>query len=220
MLTLAEIVEIGVVGVTIALLRGYFGNKRTKALDAVVSRMGFVSEGDDWKRDNSAPQLETALFARGVDGRIVNIITGRNASLDCSFFDYGYGVRRGSVHQTVAAFSGNFCFPQFEIAPKNIVRRLSNAVLHKEIQFDSDPGFSERLGLRGPDEERVREMFAARLRSFLHGLDPQTPFTIEGCGRSLIIYQRGRKIDPEEFPAFVRETTDMARIFFNSCGPK
>src|SRR5579862_2995964 len=102
------IVVLVAIAIAIAIRQGFVGNKRTKALKEVAGQLGLTFEGEDWSQASNAPQLETALFARGGDGQLQNIMAGDNAGLECSFFDYGYGVRRGSVHQTVAAFSQAF----------------------------------------------------------------------------------------------------------------
>jgi hypothetical protein len=210
-----QIVAIGAIGIAIAILRWFFGNRRSKALKEVAHQLGLTFEGEDWSHTNNAPQLETPLFACGANGEVQNIITGRCAGLDCSFFDYGYGVRRGSTHQTVAAFSQDVWFPQFEIAPQDVLHRMGDVILHKEIHFESNPGLSRLFRVLSVDEEKVRELFAPALLSFIEGIEERPKWHLEGSGRTLIIYRRGRKAEPGEFPKFVQDTTEMAKTFFS-----
>ena len=91
-------------------------------------------------------------------------------------------------------------------------------IVHKNIQFQSNPDFSTRFRLRSPEEEKIRELFTPGMLSFLEGLDPNVKWHLEGCGLTLYIYRLEDLVKPEEFPQFVEETTAMAETFFSLSG--
>jgi hypothetical protein len=207
--------------VTVIILSQIFlKRQRTQALTEVALRMGFNFEGEEWSHDSRAPQLETALFEGKSGEKVRNIMSGSGAGLDIRLFDFSYRSGKSSVSQTLAAFSQDVWLPQFEIAPQDMLHKLGDAVFHKAIHFESHPNFSKRFWLVSVDEEKTRELFTPGMLSFLESFDAESKCHIEGSGRTLVIYRRAKKVKPEEFPAFVAETTGIAKAFFSLSGLK
>jgi len=95
---------------------------------------------------------------------------------------------------------------------------LSNvvdAVIHQQIDFPSDPAFSDRFHLVGTDKDRIRELFTGDMREFLTTIEPE--WRIEGAGHTLVVYQAGYLVKPDELPDFIDKTTDIAKDFFSHC---
>jgi hypothetical protein len=207
-------------GAAIAFVGNLFERRRTKALQDVAFRLGFSFEAKDWSRNAQAPQLETRLFARKGGGEIRNIMAGHRDGLAVTFFDHSYRQGKTSTRQTVAAFTQDFWFPQFEIAPQNVVYRLGNMILHRDIRFESHPELSKRFRIRSVDEQKIRELITPALLSFLEGIDSSAKWDIEGSGKTLVIYRVGKRTKPEEFPEFVEQTTGMAKTFMSLAGLK
>jgi hypothetical protein len=202
------------------LLSNFISQRRTNILMAIAHQLGFAFEGDDWGVGSRAPQLETPLFERGRDKIFRNIMTGSRAGVDSNFFDYSFGRGRHSTQQTLATFTQDSWLPLFEIAPKNILGKLGNTILRKDIRIGSHPGFSTQFHVRSSEEEKIRAMLTSELLTYLEGLDPKMKWHIEGCGHSLVIYRLGKMVKPENFAAFVEETTAIAKAFYTFSGLK
>jgi hypothetical protein len=89
---------------------------------------------------------QTPLFKRGWAQNSTNVMKGTFAGYETSVFDYSFTTGTGkTMHtctQTVVVFQQNLPLPVFELRPENIVDRIGEALLHKNITFDSHPAFS------------------------------------------------------------------------------
>ncbi|MBS1850748.1 MAG: hypothetical protein JST79_07535 [Acidobacteria bacterium] len=202
-----------------------FARKRTQALTAVAMEIGFNFEGETWRDEKQAPYVGMALFKKGHSQKFCNIMTGSAAGLRVSLFDYSFTTGGGkSSHtysQTVAAFSkAGISLPEFAMQPEGVLQKIGNVLTHKDINFDSHPEFSRRCHLRSPDEERTRVVFTPALLSYFEGLDRRKKWRVEGLDDCLIIYRLDKKTKPQDFRAFLEETTGMANSFFTLCGLK
>ncbi len=207
------------VGVIYA-ITSWFERRRTQALTATAMEIGFLFVGTEWKDVPQPPQLQTALFDRGHSKAFRNIMTGGVAGLRAFLFDYKYTVGGGrssrTYSQTVAAYSKTGVqLPSFNLQPQGLMHKLWDAVVHKDITFDSHPSFAQRYGLRGAEAERIRTVFTPPLISFLEVLDPQKKWQIEGMGDTLIIYRGGKKAKPGDFRVFLEETSGLAGQFLS-----
>jgi hypothetical protein len=149
-------------------------------------------------------------------GRFSNVMTGGSVALQISLFDYTYPAGKTSVTQTVAAFSQDQILPPFALRPENFLDRLGDAIVHNDIDFDSNPEFSKRYLLKSPDEAGTRRLFTPSLLTYLEQF--QTSWYVEGTGPLLIVYHGGRAVSPSDLPAFLEETSRIARTFFASDG--
>jgi hypothetical protein len=197
--------------------------KRTQSLQAAAQDMGFIFEGEDWSDRTQAPQLDAVLFGKGSRQRFVNIMTGAVGGFKTSLFDYSFTVGGGkssnTLTQTVAAFSQELWLPLFEMRREVFFDRIGDAFVHKDINFDSHPEFSERYLLRGAEQDKIRELFTPALLTFLQGLSPEDKWHIEGVGATLILYRSDVTVGAGEIRPFLDETS-LARTFFGSCGLK
>jgi hypothetical protein len=211
---------VAVIAVTTAtwMLSNFLARKRTSVLMVVAHQLGFAFAGDDWIRGSRAPQLETPLFRRGRDRLFRNIMIGSRAGLEVSFFDYSFGRGRRSTHQTLATFSQDVWLPLFEIAPKNLIHKVGDTILQRDIHFESHPSFSSLFQLRSSEEQKVKALFTSGLLSYLESLDPKMKWHLEACGLTLVIYRRGKLVRPEKYAGFVEETTAIAKAFFMLSG--
>jgi len=96
--------------------------------------------------------------------------------------------------------------------------RLTDVFTHKDIDFDSYPGFSHRYLLRGSEVDAVRELFAPSLLTSIEGLPIEEKWHIEGDGRTLILYRSDVIVGAEEIQLLLEQTSSMAKTFFNCCG--
>lgn len=201
-------------------INAWFAHKRTQALTAVSMEIGCVFVGHEWKDVQQAPALQTALFTRGHGKRFRNIMTSSVAGLRTYLFDYAFTVGGGrssrTYNQTVAAYGksgGNL--PLFNLRPQGLMHKLWDAVVHKDISFDSHPNFSQRYVVQGPEIERIRTLFTPALLSFLEQVDQQKKWQLEGMGDTLIIYRAGKKAKPGDFRSFLEQTSSLGSQFFS-----
>jgi hypothetical protein len=192
--------------------------RRTRAMQAAAGTIGFTFQGDDWIYPTPSPQLGTTLFTRA-GGRVANVMTGTAEGLNTSLFDCSCPSRSsgtGGFSQTVGAFSQELWLPLFEVRPvgaSDPIRRVWG-----DVQIDFD--FKERYVLRGTDEDKLRELFTPALTSALDSFTPEEHWHIEGMGTTLILYRAGVMVRTEDLPAFLQQTSLIARTFFSLCGLK
>jgi hypothetical protein len=201
-------------------ITSWLERRRTQALAALSLEMGFLFVGTDWNGVAQPPQCQTALFNRGHHKRFQNIMSSHVAGLRTFLFDYIYVVGGGrssrTYRQTVAAFCKDGAhLPQFEFRPKGLMQKLWDAMVHKDITFDSNPNFANRFVLRSPEVERTCASFTPGLLSFLESLDPAKKWQIEGLGDTLIVYRSGKRAKPPVFKSFLQETSALAQQFFS-----
>jgi hypothetical protein len=196
----------------------YLARRRFAALSAAAFHMGLKFEGQEWESTSQAPEMDSPLFAMASPHPFANILTGSRNGIECSFFDYTIGGGRRSIHQTVAMFIQAFAMPTFEISPQDVVHRLGDKILHKEIGFASHPDISKRYRILSTDELRARELLTPALLEFLEGLDPKPKWHIEGSGHTLVIFRFGKIIEVENYVAFVKETSRIAGNFIDLSG--
>jgi hypothetical protein len=207
--------------VVVYLVVSLFARRRAKALTDAATQLGFTYNGDKWLDHSRKPQLETWLFLHETyNPRFENIIFGNRDGLSCNFFDYSFTMGKSTIRQTVARFTQDVQIPSFALAPQDILHKVSDAVLHKAIQFESDPDFSKRYRLVSSDEEKARALFTPELLSFVESLDASKKWHVEGAGTALVVYRRGKTVRPEEFAAFVEQTTQLAKSFLSCSGLK
>ena len=189
--------------------------KRTLELTTTAQQIGFEFLGNTWSGPAVSPRHRISILQR-VRGKCLNAMTGASGALQISLFDYTYRVGKSTTTQTLAAFSQNVELPPFALRPENFLDRIGDAILHNDLDFGSNPEFSRRYLLRSPDETNTRRLFTPGLMTYLE----QTPsnWNIEGTGATLILYRGGSPVNPSDLPAFLEETSRIARTFFSSEG--
>lgn len=216
------IVATVVVFIIFIVLRQIQAKRRTQALISLAPAIGFTFEGDGWSDPSRAQRLQMPLFDRGHSRKFRNVMAGQFGGFDTSLFDYWYttggGKSSNTWTQTVVALTQDLWLPVFELRPEGVLDRVADAFTHKDIDFESNPGFSHRYLLRGPEGDKVRELFAPPLLTFLEGLPTEEKWHMEGDGHTLILYRSNVIVSAEEIQPLLDRTTAMARTFFSSCG--
>jgi len=195
----------------------HYARKRTRELTAVAQQIGFQFIGKDWTGPSLPSQPRISLLQR-TRGRFSNVMTGASGGLQISLFDYTYPMGKSSVTQTVACFSQDRQLPPFALRPENFLDRIGDAIVHNDIDFDSNPEFSKRYFLKSPDEAGTRRIFTPSLLTYLEQF--QTNWCVEATGPTLVVYHGGRPVSPADVPAFFEETSRIARTFFSSEGTR
>jgi hypothetical protein len=143
-------------------------------------------------------------------------MTRASGGLQVSLFDYTYAVGKATATQILAAFTQDLPLPPFALRPENFLDRIGDALQHNDIDFDSNPEFSRRYLLCSPDEANTRRLFTPSLLAYLGQI--QTNWNIEATGPTLILYRGAMLANPSDLPAFLDETSRIARTFFASEG--
>jgi len=199
-------------------LRNALSRKRTAALTNAAIGIGFTFAGEDWPDKGRAPLLETELFGKGHSHEIKNTMIGSGSGFRISLFDYSFVVGGGKSQQTyaqtVAAFSKDDIYlPYFAMRSANILDKAWDTLAHKNIHFDAHPECARRYALQGALPEKVRELFAPSLISFVTGLDSHEKWHIEGAGNTLFVYRASKKVAPDQLRNFLDQTTAVATGF-------
>ena len=204
-----------VIVATIVSISIHYARKRTRELTEVAQQIGFQFVGKAWPGPALSSQHKTSLLQR-TRGRFSNVMTGSSGGLRISLFDYTYPAGKTQIAQTIAAFVQDRQMPPFAMRPENFFDRIGDAIVHNDIDFDSNPEFSRRYLLKSPDEAATRSLFTPALLTYLEQF--QTSWCVEGSGPTLLVYRGGRPARPSDLPAFLEETSRVARTFFASEG--
>jgi hypothetical protein len=192
-----------------------YAKKRARELTEVAQRIGFQFVGKAWTGPSLSSQHKTSLLQR-TRGRFSNVMTGSSGGLQISLFDYTYPMGKSSVTQTVAAFSQDQQLPPFALRPENFLDRIGDAIVHNDIDFDSNPEFSKRYLLKSPDEAGTRRLFTPAFLAYLEQC--QANWCVEGSGPTLLVFHGRGTVTPSDLPTFLEETSRIARTFFASGG--
>jgi hypothetical protein len=193
--------------------------RRTKDLAALAQQMGFTFLEKGGNGPVLSPGYKTSLLQR-TRGRYHNTIAGQMDGFQVSVFDYTYGNGKNSVTQTLTCFSQNAELPAFELRPENIFDKIGDAIVNRDIDFDSHPEFSRRYHLRTPEEARIRMLFNPGLLTYLEQIPPDKKWHVEASGPSLIIYRHRWPAPAVEVPALLNEASAIAKMIFQNAGIK
>lgn len=193
--------------------------KRTQELTKLAPQLGFTFMGKAWSGPSFDSQHKTSVLQR-THGQFSNVMVGFAGDLPAILFDYTYSAGKSSVSQTIACFSNKVQLPPFILKPENIFDRLGDAFVHNDIDFDSNPVFSERYALKSPDEQATRRLFTPSLLASMEHLPSATGWIIEANGTNLFLYRQGHTVSAADLHAFLQETSTIARTIFISDGLK
>jgi len=148
------------------------------------------------------------------------VMVGSAGNLQTIVFDYTYRAGKSTTTQTLACFTLDRPLPPFLLKPEGLFDRIGDAFVHNDIDFDSNPVFSERYALKSPDEPATRRLFTPSLLSSMEQLPSDKTWIIEANGPNLFLYHHGRTISAADLPTFLQETSTIARTIFSSDGLK
>ena len=189
--------------------------KRTQELIQLAPQLGFTFMGKAWTGPSFDSQHKTSLLQR-TRGQFSNVMVGSAADLPAILFDYTYSAGKNSVSQTIACFSHKTELPPFILKAESLFDRLGDAFVHNDIDFDSNPVFSERYTLKSPDEQGTRRLFTPSLLTSIENLPYAVGWILEANGANLFLYRQGRTVSAADLPTFIQETSTIARTIFSS----
>ncbi len=152
-----------------------------------------------------------ALFRRGFQKNIRNVMKGSVGGVDTLVFEYSYKflpTSRASEAYTVAVFTDwNWALPDFELAHTGLLDKLANIQGLLAIHFDTNPEFSKHYALRSADEQAVRALFQPAVIDFFASRPPsilRPNVVVAGHGPRLTVFQPlgdllGTPVEPARF---------------------
>lgn len=206
---LAALIAMGVLAVS------YYAEKqRREQLQVIASRMNL-----SFSPDADPYLLETLrhfhLFSQGHSRKVRNVMKGRVDDVAVTLFDYKYSASRGKHNdtrrQTVLLLeSERLQLPFFTLRPEHFLHRMAGAFGYEDIDFDSNPAFSDAYLLKGEDETQIRTTFTREILDFYtHHAQRCT----EGAGHQLLLYRAGTRISPEQIEGFLHEGVEILGLF-------
>jgi hypothetical protein len=143
-----------------------------------------------------------------------NLMRSEKDGVVVTCLDYGYGTgpadHRSQVRQSVLVLeSARLDLPAFSLHPEGLGQKLGGAMGGQDIDFKDNPGFSNAFVLQGADPAAVAALFDRPKQDFFA---QHRGVYVEGCGRQLIYYRKGKLVSPKAIPAFIDEGLAVARL--------
>jgi hypothetical protein len=189
--------------------------KRTQELTQLAPTLGFTFMGKAWHGPALDPLHKTSLLQR-TRGGFSNVMAGSAANLQTIIFDYTYRAGKSSTTQTLACFEYKSPLPPFVLKPEGLFDKIGDAFVHNDIDFDTNPVFSERYTLKSPDEQATRRLFTPSLLTSMEQLPSALGWIIEANGTNLFVYRHGHTVPASDLQTFLQETSTVARTIFSS----
>ena len=172
--------------------------------------LNFEGEGD---LDQIRALGDLPLYGHGHSRHVKNAMTGRSGTDQVWVFDYQYttggGKESHTWNQTIALYpGGGRNLPDFVLAPENVFHKIGQAFGYQDIDFDSNPTFSSRYLLRGPDEAAIRAVFRPEALAFF---ESQPSWTVQVKAGHVAVYRAGKRAKPEDLPTFAEQTRSIVR---------
>ena len=186
--------------------------ERTEAMERVCIEMGFVFEPQA-DIDLLTSLGDLPLYKRGHSRRAKNMMTGRvgDDAVKVVNFQYttGGGQHQHTSKQTVAVFPQvTRSLPDLQLAPENVFHKLGQVFGYQDIDFESNPDFSSRYLVRGPDETAIRAALYPETLSFFA---EHEGWTVEIRSGTVGIYRAGQRSKPEDVRIFLEEAREVLR---------
>ena len=186
-----------------------YRKKRTSEFAQMAQQIGFTFLGETWRGPVLSTVDKTCIVQR-TRGGFRNVMTGSAGGLDVTIFDYVYQAGKSTVTLTLAAFAHSRQLPPFELRSENLVDKIGETFVHRDIDFDSNPEFSKRYFLQSPDETGTRGLFTPGLLAYFEQIPPDQQWHIESSDNSLILYRYRQFVKAAEIPQFLNDASTIA----------
>lgn len=155
------------------------------------------------------------IFDKGSGRKVTNLIEYAEESTPFALFDYCYNVSSGKANakynQTILMLSNEeLQLPHFSLKPENFFHKFGSLLGMQDIDFDTHPEFSDQYLLKGEDEDAVREFFDEEKLNFF---TQEKGWSVEGMGKTLLVYRHNKRPSADEMNAFVEEAAKVIAVF-------
>ncbi|MCK5664257.1 MAG: hypothetical protein KAI17_12270, partial [Thiotrichaceae bacterium] len=114
-----------------------------------------------------------------------------------------HGKHSSSYSQTVLSIEvSKLTFPEFTLAPENVLHKIMQFMGGQDIDFESFPVFSKKYLLVSSEEAKIRELFTPEMIKYF---EANQGLHIECQGNILILYKQKKRSDPSEIKAFYQD---------------
>ena len=188
-------------------------NLRKIAIDLNIP---FYPKGDDSLYDH----LEYFhLFSMNSKSRITNMLHQEDEETELAFFDFTFEIGGGGsrdhgisyatrYQQSVVYFcSHKLDLPQFVLRPEKIYHQSLDL---QDIDFSSNPKFSNDYLLQGNPEESVRNLFDNQLLDFF---ESKPRLCVGGGANQMLFYRLNERVSPNKLSQFLEEGMDVLSKF-------
>jgi hypothetical protein len=188
--------------------------KRTEGMQRAAEELGF-----EFSPKGDGPLLTELslfnLFTQGHSRRLYNLMRGEANNLEVDIFDYTYVTGSGkSSHtwsQTLVCFGmRDTNLPSFSLRPETFWDKIGTWFGYQNINFDTNPGFSDKYLLRGRDEPAVRALFGDGVLAYF---ERHPGLSVEGYGHRLMFYRQSKRVDPDNVRGFLEEGFKILALF-------
>lgn len=193
-------------------------NKRAEAMAQVAAKlnMSYVAKDEYGTKSLLA---DFKLFQRGGGKLITNFLHKKEEAfdLDAYIFDYRYIISTGKsaipITQTVFFIQAKQLeLPQFLLKPEHFFHRIGTYLGMQDIDFVSDPEFSDQYLLQGEDEDLIRKRLTP---DFRHFFTVEKNWTLEGLNYFLIFYRHKKVLPPEDIYRFYDKGMQIFQLLNN-----
>ena len=195
-------------------------NLRKTAIDLKIP---FYPKGDDSLYDH----LEYFyLFSNNSKSQITNMLHQEDKETELAFFDFTFEVGRGGStpscgegggggvsygteykQSVVYLCSPKLDLPQFVLRPEKIYHQSLDL---QDIDFSSNPKFSNDYLLQGNPEESVRNLFDNQLLDFF---ESKPRLCVEGGANQMLFYRLNERVSPNNLSQFLEEGMQVLAKF-------
>ena len=158
------------------------------------------------------------LMNRGHSRKVRNVMLAETEAAVMTIFDYQYTTGGGNNSNTqrltvVAMESDALTGPAFELWPEGWWSRVGSKFGMQDIDFESNPEFSQSYVLRGEDEPAVREFFSERRLQFFADRPGRK---VEQANGVLIVFDSRKSAD--EVSALMQDAVEMLEVLKQPAG--
>lgn len=145
------------------------------------------------------------LIGRSRRRKGYNALTSGSGADERWIFDFRYRVGGGknsnTYRQTVVAFPYlDVNLPAFELRPEHLLHKIGATLGFQDIDIDHHPRFSERILLRGQDEQSIHQLFDTGVAdAFMN----TPPVCVEGAGSCILVYKHRHVVSVRKIADFV-----------------
>jgi hypothetical protein len=184
--------------------------KRTAEVKAFALRNAFNFR--EYLTQDLLPEFE--IFGKGYGRAARNALAIEKNGVEWTVFDYKYTVGVGSKTHT---YKQTFFWaetprklPRFILTREHLIHKIIALAGFDDINFESNPKFSEMYYLKSPDA-KIRDVFKSPVLKFFE--DDGTQYNIESNGTDIIFYRLGREISTGDIIQEFEHIAIMLELF-------
>ncbi|MCS7074090.1 MAG: SulP family inorganic anion transporter, partial [Bacteroidia bacterium] len=184
------------------LIRSWIGNRRMQEMEAFGEKNGWTQflqtiEANKQFRDFYLFHNRIIVF---IKNQLYLEKDGFEYRLLDAVIEAGHQLSFKQQTITLLYVKTPLTIPRFQLSREGFWDKVVNKVGFSDINFETNPNFSDLYQLRGDDENAIRNFFQPRLLSFL---EKQPPMNIESNGKSIVFLWKEKQLSASELSHLV-----------------